>query len=191
MIINDGREPYTARVDKFNRLYTFAVTESAENWAVDRGKAWNLNTQDITLTSDTASSLLYFKNTDADYIVIPSIVWIASNSAGKDGVDNMLVEVVAQPTSVSYSSAIVPINRSIGVSAQPESYVAYKGAQGATSTGGDVVLSSRMNDASRLALPVLLELPQGASVALRVTPPSGNTSMKMQVAIPIYSVGIE
>lgn len=185
-VIKDGSgNGFTQKVDSDNRAYTYATTETNEEHSVGEGAAWNLNTLDMTLTSDTASATQYIKNTGNTDLIIQRWVAVTGPSTGGVSTDSVLVEIVRNPDSVSFSTALSPFNSNFGSNDQPEA-TNLKGGEGETITGGDVVIASRMAAGTRNILPVVCIVPQGTSAAIRITPPSGNTNMKVQTVIVAY-----
>lgn len=176
---------FTQKVDNENRAYTYTTTETNEEHSVAEGTAWNLNTLDMVLSSDTGSATQYIKNTGNTDLIIQRWVVVTGPSTGGASTDNVLVEIVRNPDSVSFSTSLQPFNSNFGSNDQPEA-LTYKGGEGETITGGDVVIASRMTAGTRNILPVVCIVPQGTSAAIRVTPPSGNTNMIVQSVIVAY-----
>ena len=61
--IQDGTGAgFEAKVDPENRLSTTAVTTLSKNQANEEGRAFNINTLDVTLTTASKSAVFYIKN---------------------------------------------------------------------------------------------------------------------------------
>lgn len=175
-------------VDDENRLRTFSVIQSHESHAVEEGKTWNISTGKITLTTATASAIQYVKNTGTSTLVVPLYIIITDLSTGGPG-GGALVEILRNPdagTVVSDASDGTNVNANFSSSAVP-SITHYKGAQGKTLSGEDAIMNSRTTDATRLLLGIVTYLPTGASVGIRVTPPTGNTSMVIESVMEIFA----
>ena len=187
--IQDGTgSGYRAEVDSKNRLHTLSVTESGSTEAALNGDLYNINTENIELTSDGASSLLYMKNTDTVPWVMTRVFYNAGPSTGGSG--DFLAEVIANPTTgtlISGASSTTPHNLNFG-STESLSALAYKGAEGTTITDGTVRISTIIPASGTRVLiafdSVILEA--GSSFAVRITPQTGNTSMNIQVGANLH-----
>ena len=99
-----------------------------------------------------------------------------------------MIEILRNPTAgtvVSDATAITPTNMNFGSADVPTADL-FSGGEGKTLTGQDDILRSKTSSDSRLLLGILTRLPQGASVGIRVTPPSGNTSMDVESIIEMF-----
>jgi len=95
-----------AEVDSKNRLHTFATSQTGATEAALNGDLYNINTETIELTSASASSLLYMKNTDTVPWVLTRVFYNAGPSTG--GAGDFLAEVIDKWSSKSkyyYSSS--------------------------------------------------------------------------------------
>lgn len=186
-MIKDGTgSSRLAKVTEDNELLIHGSTESHISEAVGLGKAWNIGTDYLTLTSDSASDVLYIKNTGTEDLHIDLYVVLARASTGGSG--DLLVEILRNPTGgtvVSDASSITPVNMDFGSN---RTIIAdtYKGGEGKTLTGHTQSLNSKTTADNRLLLGILTKLPQGASVGLRLTPPTGNTSMEVEAIMEVY-----
>ena len=188
-VLKSGTTGNTAEVDNENRVQTFSTSQTASTYAASmNGDLYNINTETITLTSDSASSLLYMKNTDTRKWIFTRIFYNAEVSTGGSG--GWLAEVLANPTIgtlISGGTALTPHNLNFG-SAKELASTTLKGAEGDTITDGIVRVSTIVPAAGTRVLiafdSVILE--PGSSIGVRVTPPSGNTSMAIQVGFNMY-----
>jgi len=179
---------YRAKVDSDNHLHTRAVSESGGTDAALKGNLYNVNTETVVLTSDTASSLVYMKNTDTVPWIVNRVFYNAGPST--DGVGDFLAEVIANPTTgtlISGGTALVPHNLNFGSSNELVGTV-LKGAEGSTITDGTVRVSTIIPVAGTRVLISFdsIVLPVGSSVAVRITPQTSNTSMDIQVGFNLY-----
>ena len=188
--IQDGTgKGYLAKVDNANRLSTNSVTTSAQEFASANGLAYNLNTGVITLTNATKTPVLYLKNNEDLDLIIDLVLYMTGASTGGSG--NILVEVVRNPTSGTIVSGASNVemnqNRNFG-SSRSLSVNAYKGTTGNTLTDGVKFIESILATATqRVAINVgAIILPKGSSIAIQITPPTGNTSMATEFAISCY-----
>lgn len=170
--IKDGRgDGYQSRVTPNHQLRTVSVTLTEVQDASAKGNSYNINTGLIGLTSTTESGVLYLKNEEAPIngesdIVIDAIA-IGIDSLGTTaGMSH--ITLVRNPTSVSFSTAVdMNQNRNFGSSNSLDSTV-YKGAEGATVTGGDDIALFFQNAGTRGYYSVDMELPKGSSIALKI-----------------------
>jgi len=187
--IQDGTgDGYRAKVDSDNHLHTRAVIESGGTDAAIAGNLFNVNTETLTLTSGNASALLYMKNTDTVPWVVNRVFYNAGPSTGGSG--DFLAEVLANPTSgtlVSGGTALTAHNLNFGSPTELTGTV-LKGAEGDTITDGTVRVSTIIPVAGTRVLISFdsIILPAGSSIAVRVTPQTGNTAMDIQVGFNLY-----
>ena len=85
VVIKDGSTGKTAGVDDKNRLMTFSTNQSDSTHAACNGDLFNINTETINLTTDTASSLVYMKNIDTVPWIFTRIFYNAEISANGSG----------------------------------------------------------------------------------------------------------
>ena len=192
--IQDGTgNGYRARVNADNHLHTRAISESGGTDAALAGNLYNINTETINLTSANASALLYMKNTDTVPWIVNRVFYNAGPSTGGSG--DFLAEVIANPstgTLISGGSALTPHNLNFGSSQELTSTV-LKGAEGSTITDGTVRVSTIIPVAGARVLisfdSIILEA--GSSIAVRITPQTGNSSMDIQVGFNLYRCMLE
>lgn len=180
---------YEAKVDSNNRLHVDAITEQEKNHANENGNAYNINTLDVTLTTAGTSAVLYIKNNENKDLVIPKIIYIIGTATGGSG--DYKVEIIRNPTAgtiISTATAAgIVANRNFGSSNALDADV-YKGTEGATFTNGTKAVSTIFASTGIRATIDIGEiaLPKGASLGVEVTPPTGNTSLTLQIAIESY-----
>lgn len=186
-ILDGTGDGYYAKVDSNNNLKTVAITTSEIHDAVHRGKTWNVGTGFLTLTGNaTASGLLYIKNTGTKDLFVDLYVFLTRASASGSG--DMLVEILRNPTGgtvVDDAIDMAPINMNFGSASVPQARM-YSGGEAKTLTGEDGILRSLSSASNRLLLGILTLLPQGSSMGLRVTSPSGNTSMDIEAVVEMF-----
>lgn len=188
MKIEDGTGAgYRAAVSKKNRMSTDALVVSESVDETFNGNAYNVNTGSINLTSATASGVLYAENTGTKDIVITSLFYLLGSSTGGSG--DWAVDVYRNPTTgtlISAGTSFDAVNRNFG-SANSLGASVKKGAQGSTITDGSLAIQSILSSSGRYALEAgAIVLNPGNSIAFEVTPPSGNTSVNIQVAFSCY-----
>ena len=188
--IQDGTgKGYLAKVDSDNRLYTKSVVSTEQEHESSNGLAYNINTGIITLTNATKTPVLYLKNNEELDLIIDTVLYMTGASTGGSG--DVLVEIVRNPTAgtiVSGASDVeMNVNRNFG-STRSLSVNAYKGATGNTLTDGVKFIESILSTATqRVAVSVgAVIIPKGSSIAIQITPPTGNTSMATEWAVSCY-----
>lgn len=189
-IIKDGTGTGNAvKIDSSNRLHTVAVSTPRNHQAVDSGKAFNINTGIITLTSASKSAVLYFKNTGTQNISIPTLFYLIGNSTGGSG--DALVTVLRNPTAGTIVSGATNVeinaNRNFG-SATSLNSDAFKGTEATTFTDGTKVIESIFNQsAARAALDIgTIVLKPGNSIGIDFTPATGNTALNIEIAFECF-----
>lgn len=187
--IKDGTgSGHRAKVDSKNRVAARSVTETGSTTAALVGDLYNINTETISLTSSGASSLLYIKNTNLVPWVVDRIFYNAGVSTGGSG--DFLAEVIANPTTgtlISAGTAITPHNLNFG-STKSLTAITLKGAEGSTITDGTVRVSTIIPASGTRVLisfdAIILEA--GSSLAIKITPQTGNTAMNIQVGLNLH-----
>ena len=179
-----------AKVDAKNRLHSFATVETGGTEAALEGDLYNVNTETINLTSASSSALVYMKNNDSVPWIYNRVFYNAGPST--NGAGDFLAEVVANPTTgtlISAGTALLPHNLNFS-SSKSLSATTLKGAEGSTVTDGTVRVSTIIPAAGTRVLISFdsIILPPGASIAVRITPQTGNTAMNIQVGFNLYRV---
>jgi hypothetical protein len=177
-IIKDGTGTgASAMVGDKNRLHTHALSTTAASNATMEGDAFNVSSELITLTSANESALLYIKNNEDHSISVTTLFVNLGTSTGGSG--ESLISFKLAPTGgtlISDETAAQTLNRNIGNNTTLTA-ATYKGAEGKTITGGDTIQLPSTGG------PITSEyvLPKGAAFSLSMTPPTGNTSMQVQI----------
>ncbi len=179
-----------AKVDTKNRLHTFSTIETGGTEAAIEGDLYNVNTETINLSSANSSALLYMKNTDSVSWIFNRVFYNAGPSTGGSG--DFLAEVVANATAgtlISAGTATTPHNLNFG-SSKELAGTALKGVDGSTVTDGTVRVSTIIPASGTRVLigfdSIILE--PGSSIAIRITPQTGNIAMNIQAGFNLYRV---
>lgn len=181
-------------VDGRGRGLTATLSESESNYATTLGLKYNINTGNITLTSDAKTTVIYVKNNDNRDIIIDSLIYNLLNTTG--GTGNVFIEVVRNPTTggiiTNANNVLVGstdnANLNFG-STNTANILAYKGATGETVVNGGVcILTGNPTPTGRILISpgggVILT--KGNSIGINYTPPVGNTSQVVQFALNAY-----
>ena len=194
---NGGKGPHrSAEVNSEARLLVSAVTSTEADHNADKGNRWNINTGDITVTNATKLTLIYIKNTHATQpLFVTACVYNLGATTGGGG--DVILTVVRNPASASDIAANandcdIISNQNYGNTGSFAG-VAYKGAVGETvapATGerdGDSISTRSAANTGRIAIQLgAIVLTPGQSISLDYTPPVGNTSQVVQVALPCF-----
>jgi len=189
--IKDGTGSGTlVGVDAQNRLETFTVTESGDLDASNRGDAYNINTGIISLTNAVDTPVLYIKNNEDRSLIVTGIVIGVFNSTNGSSTADMYATFVRNPTAGTINEsapADVAINSNRNYSSsQTLTADAYVGATDDTMTNGDDHIIVRLSAGSRSLIGITEVLGQGATLGVKIKPPTSNTAMSCYVAAVCY-----
>lgn len=175
-----------AKVDQNNRVHVSAINHSLENHATTHGESYNINTGTIALTGASASGILYFKNDNVEDFVIQAIAVGLGSAATVT--DLAVITIIKNPTSVSFSTAVdINQNRNFGSSSMlANTSDIFKGAEGATVTGGNDILYFFQPEGGRLFATIDLIVPRGQSVAVTIDPNISSGTMNAYCALIGY-----
>lgn len=184
-IINDGTGTgKQAKVDGTNKVLVRSTSRTEQQDLSIKGRAFNLSSGIINLTSDGSSALMYFKNEELQPITINAInVLIQGSTGGSDGY--VTFGLTKNPTGLSSGggSDVIPINLNFG-SALSLNNVSEVGKEGATVIGGSFIAGGVPFPVERYStIDVAFTLPKGGAIAVSCTPMSGNTSLNVAVLL--------
>ena len=188
-VLADGRTGDTAAVDKKFRLATKAVTFTSSLSASMEGNQYNISGASFpVLTNAAETPVFYLLNNETDKTdwAITQIVIIAATSTGGSG--DWTVRFFSNPTAgtiITAGTDAVVTNLDVG-SNTPLNAVAKIGATGQTLSGGSPI--DRLVPATPASLAIPLDaviVGPGEAMGVAVIPPTGNTSLKMEVAVSI------
>lgn len=175
-----------AKVGSTNRLYTFAISESFEEFANKEGDAYNINTGTITLSDAADTPILYFKNNEDKDLIVTAIAIGAGPSTGAATDANAVITIVRNPTAGTIVSGATAVdmneNRNFG-SSKTLTADAYKGATGNTMTDGDDIIQLYQSENSRLFAQLNLIIPKSKSIGIKFDPAASNTSQDVYAAL--------
>ena len=191
MIIEGSNNPGNrVHVDDFGKMQTRSVTISEQSQKSLSGDSYNINTSDITLTSDVETPVFYFKNdTEDDSIVVPRI-FITSLDSDAPGAFHACIYSGITGGTILAASDLAPQNFNFGSSKLPGTTLKI-GATGETFVGGQrkpEFLFPSEKQRSLIGFEAIV-LPRGASMVLTVTPPTGSTSWVIQAGANFYIDG--
>ena len=175
-----------AKVDESNRLHTHAFTIDTDTSACIQGDAFDICSGIVTLTNANEHAILYIKNNEDDDLIISLQFVNLGTSTG--GVGKSTVTTYLNPTGgtlISDANNAGVLNRRVGDSTSLTADSFGASAQGKTLTGGDTISFP----SSGFAANSPFVLPQGQSLAMSVTPPTSNTSMRVGIGFYIVRNG--
>jgi len=180
-----------AKVDDNNRLHTESVNRTVLTEAVFKGKAFNFNTGEITLTSGNESAIGYIGYQGSDPFVITEIIYIIGAATGTLTSEGVAM-IYRNPTAgtIIDNAVDIPIsaNRDFSASTVVTGDL-FKGVEGDTISGGTLFADTSRGSAftgpiNFDAAPIILK--NGNTLAVSWTPPTGNTSQKIKIAATGY-----
>ena len=176
----------SAKVGVQNRLHTHSLAADVGNVSAQNGDTYNIGSQLVTLTTANASGILYIENREDIDISLTTLFVNLGTSTGGSGKGT--ITFTLNPTGGTLISAAEDadnFNRKIG-DANTVSLNAYRGVEGSTVVGGQVIELPTSGG----ALNSEYILPKGSSFALSYTPAVGNTSIDIQIGISIPTIYI-
>jgi hypothetical protein len=185
IIVDGSGSGYAAKVDQENKLLTHSFTVSSALTGALKGDAFNVGSTLLTLTSANESACLYIKNLEQDDIIIS--VQFINLGASTGGSGESKFKFYLNPTTgtiIDNAVAGDAFNRKIG-SSNTLSATVYKGAEGYTLTNGDVIEAPTTGLFS--TVPFVLE--KGSAFGIAITPPTGNTSLEVQIGLNVIKNG--
>ncbi len=187
--IQDGRGTGNrAGVTEDGKLLVFATTETEETNGVHNSTSFNIETSKITLTSGSKSGILYVQNDETLDLIITGFFMLTGGSTGGSGDIETAIEynpTATGSTLVSAGTDVAAVNKNVGSSVTLNATIK-EGVEGSTVDAGLKKISSMWLGPGRLVVPITINLPKGRSVALTITPQTGNTSMAVIAAVDVY-----
>lgn len=196
LVISDGLgKGLDAGIDLRNRLLTASITETESNYATSVGLKFNINTGDISFSTDDPTTVLYLKNNDSRDIVVDTLIYNIGSNTGGSG--DRLINVIKNPT----QGDIITNNNNADVGVGAEANFNFgsaislnadvlKGAQGETliADGTPLILTRNSSTQGTIAINPGggMILQRGNSLAIDYYPPTGTTAQIAQFALNVY-----
>lgn len=188
-IIKDGTGTgKSLKIDEQNRAHTHAIIETLSQNGSRDGNSYNINTGTIVLTSATISELLYIENTGDNDLHVSTIGYLMGGSTGGSG--DIVLGVnknLTGGTLVSLATApTINENKNVGSKKTLDANI-YKGDEGTTGTGGNAFYSTIVGISPKTYIVNTgdIVIPRGGNISLNITPPTGNTSMNVQLFLAV------
>tara|TARA_R110002124_G_C8933198_1_gene512179 strand:- start:1387 stop:1974 length:588 start_codon:yes stop_codon:yes gene_type:complete len=177
-----------AKVNSSNRLTVDSIETTAESLASSSGDSFNVSNDIVNITSDVETALIHIKNTNSEDWVITRVYFHFGGSTGGVGSGEFcMIQNATTGTLISGGTAAVPVNANFG-SAKLLVGQFLQGTNGSTITDGtEFVRTIVPNFTSRNIIPFdSVVIPPGASLSLQFKPPTGNTSLKVQLGVNFF-----
>ena len=161
-----------ATVDTQGRLQVASTSFTRYEQASEDGKAFNSNTEYVTLTSAGENATFYMKNTAESDVIIEAWFWGVENLSGGTPTGNPVLRGYFNPTGGTLISDAVPVavvNRNGGSSETFEEVIAYKASgTGKTITGTTDPILFQLQGSGRTFGTIRLTLPKNSSIAFTI-----------------------
>jgi hypothetical protein len=176
------------KVSISNKLFTESIIRTEREEEALLGEAYIIGTGFVTLTSDTQSSVLYFKNNeDLDLILTKFIIGVRDSTNG--GENHIRGVIIKNPTSMSSGSGnnlvINNINFGSSNTINSDSEI---GQEGASLNGGVTYFTTVTPVEQLTSEDSATILPKGSSIGVNIIPPSGNTSLQVSVGLNLHKL---
>lgn len=158
-----------AKVDPQGRLLVASTSFTRYEQASEDGRAFNSNTEYVTLTSAGENGVFYMKNTADSDLIIEAWFWGVENLSGGTPTGNPVLRAYFNPTGgtlISEATPVAVVNRNGGSSETFEEVIAYKASgTGKTVTGVTDPVLYQLQGSGRSFGTIRLTLPKNSSIA--------------------------
>ena len=188
--LKDGKgRGFSAGVNSSNRLLTNSITLSEEIAAGQEGLSFAFSSQLVSFTSATASAILFLKNTsETDLIVDRARVMLGTVTGGTGDWTLTFLRNPTAGTIVTNALTAGITNVNHGSSQEPVGSF-LRGVQGDTLTDGTGAnFPVKSTGDNQLVFDLFRVLPTGASIGVRLTPPTGTTAATANVVLRAYYI---
>ena len=186
-VIVDGATNETAKVDGQRRVWTRATTVTTGLNAGINEDQYAINPSAVTLTTDTESVLVYIRNDETENVdwALSQITVVGAESNGSGDWLAAMYANVNTGTLIDSGGDGVAIPFNLG-SNKPLSATIKTGIEGSALNGTPPLDRLVPTAPASFIIPLdAIVMPPGTSAAISVTPPTGNTSMKVQIELII------
>jgi hypothetical protein len=168
----DNGNGTTVDINDKRELKVFAVTETESQASLELGKAYNINSKDVSSMTAGDATLIYLYN-DEDYPIL--IEQMIIGVRGLTGLTDMAQwTTISNPTggdliSDATTTGVIRANRLGGTSQTLKSTtLVYKGKASGTVTGGTEELYGYIGNNTRQPIPIGVEVARGGSYAVKI-----------------------
>lgn len=186
IMVEDGTgNGYKLRINDQNRAEVDAVTHTSAQEAAEEGRLFQIGAGIVNLTSANESAVLFLKNEGDKPLEIVNVTISSGLSTGGAAGDVLLAKLYTDATTITGSATAPFVNNNLGSSKTPEAtYLA--GAEGSAVTAGVLGGATFLPVANFERVNLYWILPRGASLAITITPPAGNTSLNIGCFFDVY-----
>lgn len=175
------------KIDNTNRVLTRSTTLTSLEEAVVNGDAYSVSTGTVNLTSDSASAVYFYKNQeDVDVALTRSIYGAGASTGGTSS--TYTIQSFLQGTGLSGGSGndMNQQNLRFGSGKVMSLTDSEIGAEGATVTAATALPTFTLATGLSSFITTFIVIPKDVTLAVTVTPPSGNTSMDIEVILNLH-----
>jgi hypothetical protein len=183
-IIKDGRTGDTAKIDVNNRLHTNALSVDVTLSETLNNNAYDISTGGlVTLTGTGESALIYLKNNNNEDLIVTTVFLDSTASTGGSGSGSLKWYLNPEAgTLIDDASEALTINRRIG---SPNNISAdrYKATGESKTLTGGTEITFPVNAGVNILFGKPFVIPKGQRFGVSYTPPTGNSSMGIQIGL--------
>lgn len=171
-----------AKVNSDNRLVTESITSTSSEVNLIKGRNFTLSTGEINLTTANESAMLFFSHSEDSFELLGKrmILWSSDSAAATAGTAKLKFYLGA--TAMVGGTAFTPLTNSVNAT-KNLSGTFYKGAEGASFTGGTCVSTHIVKIGEPYILPFDALYAKDVTLGVSIVPPTGNTSMDAVYAL--------
>ena len=186
-IIDGTGRGFLAKVDNTNKLQTRSSNVTSLEEASINGDAYSVSTGQITLTSDSSSAVYFFKNQeDVDVVLTRSIYGAGTSTGGANQVYTIQSHINATGIGSGTGNDMNQQNLRFGSGRVMTLSDSEIGAEGATITGGTALPTFQLATGVSSFITTFIVIPKDVTLSVTVEPPSGNTSMTIEVILNLH-----
>lgn len=185
-VLEDGTgKGYRLKISSENRAQVDAVTHTSAQEAAEEGRLFQIGAGIVNLTSANESAVLFLKNDGDKPLEIVNVTISSGLSTGGTSGDVLLAKLYTNATTITGSATAPFVNNNLGSSKTPDAtYLA--GTEGSAITGGALGGAAFLPVAGFERVGLYWILPRGASLAITIQPPAGNTSLNIGCFVDVY-----
>lgn len=172
------------KITSDNRAKVDAVTHESAQEAAESGDLYQIGAGIVNLTSANESAVLFIKNNSDTPLEITNVTISSNVSTGGTAGDVLLAKLYVGGTSITGTTAPF-VNNNLGSSKTPDGTFT-AGAEASAVVGGTLGGAVYLPVAKFERIKLYWILPKGASLAITIQPPTGNTSLNVGCFIDAY-----
>jgi len=180
IIIQDGTgTKVKAEVSADNKLEVSSVGRTEQQSQSLAGKAFQIGSGIVNLTSASESAVLYLKNNENSDLLLTAINVTSTKQTGSSaGV--FTAYVYKGPTGLSASTSKNAVNNNFGSAITLDATIA-AGQEGASVTNGTAIGAFYIQEAEFFNTDISWVVPKGTSIAISIIPGASNTNLNITI----------